>query len=687
MLVNRDRFNEIVVYCQNSPVGKRLPTALYVHGCALSHLVIPLQDYERLGRLTDEVETATLVKFSTDQPKISYLFYPDFDSDPHPALTLSIVVDLTREKVSYWNYGDSDNPPILHRKETFITPDYPKYQDFAHLTRIEEALGLLDNPRFIGTRNEWEKRLDHYRLSFVGHTLICPLPLHPNPTLPVQIERHKAAIARKSLSRPVRLALEADLFSSADITFFDYGCGYGGDKERLREQGYVCGGWDPYYCPNEPKTIADVVNLGYVINVIEDLQERRDALLQAWELTRRVLIVSAQVLINDSDRGVVAYGDGIITRRNTFQKYYQQEELKSYIDQVLNTDAIPVGLGVYLVFRDSLQAESFRLSRFHSRATTPRIRQTLQRYEDYEEILTPLIQFVTERGRLPRKGELANEVQLKAEFRSFRRAFQVILQVTNQEDWDAIAQKRRQELLLYLALSHFTGRPSSRQLSPTLKEDIKSLFGSYQEACGLADMMLYQLRDMDTVATLCHESPVGKLLKNSLIVHISALDSLAPLLRLYEGCASRGVGRLEEANVVQFSFRHPKISYLYYPDFDKNPHPLLHTRMQIYLSNLEVRYQSYSENPNPPILHEKDCLVNPDYPHYQKFQKLTEKERDWGLLEDFKAIYRLKDWLTCLEEHCALIKGHSLYWRKDGDPYQIKLLKSQIAARRSLRSH
>jgi DNA phosphorothioation-associated putative methyltransferase len=77
-----------------------------------------------------------------------------------------------------------------------------------------------------------------------------------------------------------------------------------------------------------PPSPADVVNLGYVINVIEDTAERREALINAWNLAQKVLIVAAQVLIDDRTRGVIAYGDGIITSRNTFQKYYEQEELK-----------------------------------------------------------------------------------------------------------------------------------------------------------------------------------------------------------------------------------------------------------------------------------------------------------------------------------------------------------------------
>ena len=56
-----------------------------------------------------------------------------------------------------------------------------------------------------------------------------------------------------------------------------------------------------------------------------------------------------------------------------------------------------------------------------------------------------------------------------------------------------ITEKRRQDLLLYLALSQFDGRPKMRELSPEVKQDIKSLFGSYNSACVMADAMLYQV--------------------------------------------------------------------------------------------------------------------------------------------------------------------------------------------------
>jgi DNA phosphorothioation-associated putative methyltransferase len=665
--------------CQRSKVGKLLPDALYVHLSALSALDPLIQSYEKEARqFAPSLDDITLVKFSLEKPSISYLRYPNFDADPHPALQSSTQVNVQTGKTHYRDYSHTTNPFILHRKETFVTADYPYYQQFAALTRQEEALGLLDNPRTIGTRLAWEARLAQFKVAFQGHTLVAR-SLPNDPSTQVKIDRHKAAISRNDFSKPVRLALEAGLLHQS-VTFFDYGCGQGGDIERIAKLGCKSAGWDPYYRPEAPQVAADVVNLGYIINVIESQAERREALMQAWALTGQVLIVAAQVLIAQGN-SQIAYGDGVITRRNTFQKYYDQEELKRYIDQVLEVDAVPAGLGIYFVFRDEAQAQSFRASRFRSRVSVPKIQLANKRFGDYKELLTPLMTFFTERGRLPTLEELPETETLSTEFGNLRRAFQIVLQATNPQEWDAISDRRRQDLLVYLALSHFGRRPKLRDLTPVVQNDIKSLFGGYQPACAAADLMLMSLGNLEVVEERCKGSATGQQRSNSLWVHVSAIETLDPLLRLYEGCASRTIGRPQEANVVKFHFRKPKISYLFYPNFDTDPHPALHTSMAIDLRDLHVYYRDYDPNDNPPLLHQKDALVTADYPLYEKFSKLTRQETEWGLLDDLRLIYDDRGWQKCLEEHCAELKGHRVLWRKDADPYRVKLVRSTIRTR------
>lgn len=674
----------IATHCQNSNIGKLLPNALYIHIYSLSSLPQLLQDYERTAKqVIPENIQYTLIKFSTDKLKISYLYYPEFDQNPHPSLAYSLVVEVATLTVKFWDYRQSNNPPILHRKETLVSCDYPLYSEFIHLTQTEEKLDLLKNSHLIGTSQQWQQRLQAHHLDFIGHYLVCHLS-SKSPEK-IAIERHKAAIYRKNLSLPVRIALEAELFTP-ETTFFDYGCGHGADVVEIQERGYSSNGWDPYYCGDLPLVKSDIVNLGYVINVIENLNERRQALLKAWELSQKILIVAAQVLIDDSAKGWLAYGDGVVTTRNTFQKYYQQEELKSYIDQVLGVDAIPVALGIYFVFRDTTQGEIFRASRFHRSLRTPRLRQPVKSYEDLKELLTPLVDFITRRGRLPIKGELSNEREVKAELGSIPKAFKLILQATDTEEWEAIAEQRREDLLLYLALSNFRVRPTFQQLSPLVKQDIKGLFGSYKQACLLADMMLITVSDLENLADIAKTSKVGYKSAQYFLIHISALDSLDVMLRLYEGCASRTFGRLETANLIRFSWKKPQITYLCAPDFDQLPHPLVTNTMTITLDTLHISYQDYQEEDNPPIIHRKDSLVESNYPNYDKFCKLTRQEEDWGVLSNLSKISRLKGWLNCLEENGANLQGYRLVWRKDLDPYRLKLLKAQVQERKRHRN-
>lgn len=659
-MLTLEKFSEIASSCKNSKIGKHLPNALYVHSDAIPYLDPILKDYERQGRkLVADTSHATIIKFGTEKPKISYLYYPDFDSDPHPQLHQSIMVDLVEEQVSVRQYHNSHNPPILHRKETFVTPNYPLYETFTELTKKEVALGLLDNSRHIGTLQEWTRLLLQQGISFEDHNISCPVnsPLAKKQT--VLIERHKAALKRSELSRPVRIALEADVFKE-EYSFFDYGCGHGEDVRCINELGFDSSGWDPFYRPDAEVKPADVVNLGYIINVIEDIAERRQALIKAWDLTQKVLIVSAQVLVDDRRRGLIAYGDGVVTNRNTFQKYYEQEELKLYIDQVLEVDSIPAGLGMYVIFRHEAEAESFRASRLYSSLCTPRIQAKVRNFEDYQELLTPLMDFYTKRGRLPVKGELASEAAIKDEFRSYQRAFKLVLQATNRDEWDAITDKRRDDLLVYLALGKFSGRPTIRKLAPEIKADVKALFGSYKQACTVADLLLLHVGDMNKIAKLCRESKIGKHLKDAIAVHVSALEKLPPLLRLYEGCASRNFYRLENANIIKLYYNKPKITYLVYPEFDELAHPTLRATMEVDLHNLSVTYHDISDETNPLILHQKDALVAPDYPSYKQFVRLTKKEQKSGLLENRDAIRRLHGWLRRLREYEVKIEGHKL---------------------------
>src|SRR5438105_3181090 len=104
---------------------------------------------------------------------------------------------------------------------------------------------------------------------------------------------------------------------------------------------------------------------------------------------------------------------------------------------------------------------------------------------------------------------------------------------------------------------------------------MRAFFGTYTRACSQADELLFKAGDPSAIDEACKRSPVGKLLPDDLYVHRSALDILEPLLRISEGCGRAYLGEIEGANIIKIHRRSGKLSYLVYPDFERDPHPAL----------------------------------------------------------------------------------------------------------------
>jgi DNA phosphorothioation-associated putative methyltransferase len=159
--------------CQQSPIGKLLSNALYVHASALDELEPLLRIHEGCARAyLGEIDGANLIKLHRFSGKVSYLVYPSFEADPHPALRRRVKLAMRTRELECYGYTASENPPILHRKEMFLAADHPLYEKFARLTKQEERHGLFDETATIGTRAGWESRLAESGFRLAGHRLM-----------------------------------------------------------------------------------------------------------------------------------------------------------------------------------------------------------------------------------------------------------------------------------------------------------------------------------------------------------------------------------------------------------------------------------------------------------------------------------------------------------------------------------
>ena len=430
--------------------------------------------------------------------------------------------------------------------------------------------------------------------------------------------RRKTAIARTDYSRPIRIAMSDGLIDPT-TTVFDYGCGLGDDLRHLGLRGIPSWGWDPEHRRDGTLAPAQIVNLGYVVNVIEDGLARVECLKRAWSFAQGALIVSARLATDTADlKPAGAYGDGVVTSIGTFQKFYEQGEFKDWLDEHLPEPAVPAGLGVFYVFREATDRIGFLASRYRRRASAvlPTVDLSI---EAHKEMLQPLIEFFERRGRAPADDELPGSEAIRERLGSLRRALRLIERGHNSETWKQIVLSRGQDLLLFLALARFDGRPLFGQLPMEMRRDIKSLFSTYRSACEQADVALLAVGDMSRVLRAAQRSPVGKVTPSAIYVHESALDSLPPLLRLYEGCARRYIGRVEDANLVKLHTTEPMISYLAYPAFETDPHPALAHSLTVHLQTFRVRQRNYRSSRNPPILHRKETFITPDHQLHAKF--------------------------------------------------------------------
>src|SRR5262245_26741263 len=98
------------------------------------------------------------------------------------------------------------------------------------------------------------------------------------------------AIPRNDFSKPIKTAIRDGIICKSR-TVFDYGCGRGNDIKLLQNAKIESSGWDPVHAADQPVVSADVVNLGYILNVIENTDERKETLVKAFSLAKKALVV------------------------------------------------------------------------------------------------------------------------------------------------------------------------------------------------------------------------------------------------------------------------------------------------------------------------------------------------------------------------------------------------------------
>lgn len=647
--------------------GKFVGENLYLHVSAIGSLPPPLiQKVLQASKLAtiDLERDYNVIKLSKNSEELSLLSYPHFYEEGFPTLARSWRISLARSTVVFRTYEESRNPPILHRKELLLSSDDPLVPIFNALTAAAESLGLFEDVARIGTREYWFALIAERGYELVGHDLLPIANALTPPTFNIveeqEIQRHLTALSRGNFSAPVQALWRHGLINP-ERHFFDYGCGRGDDVRGLLANGIDASGWDPHYAAAEEKRIADTVNIGFVINVIEDFAERVQALQGAYACTAGVLSVAA-MLSSQAPPDGRAYRDGYLSSRKTFQKYYTQTQLRDFIEGTLDEPAIAVGPGIFFVFRDKALEQRFLTQRYgrqaknvllrgwtyeHVRreARPPRpervVRVKVDRemvmFEAHQETFSLLWLKSLELGRYPEPSELDQEFRaaIDTHIGSLNKALRVMSKRFNAEDLEHSAKQKRSNLLVFAALQQFQKRQPYKHLDEVIQRDIRYFFGDYSSLLSASRGLLYDIAEVEKLDAACREAAekgYGWLEdSHSLQVHVHFLERLPVLLRVYAGCATLVYGDIAEFELIKIHIRSGKITLMKFDDFMGSPLPKMTERIKIKLREQDLDVFSYGEEFPPPLLYQKSRFINEEFPRFDEQVQFEEHLAKLGL--------------------------------------------------------
>ena len=655
--MNAEQFKELV---NSLTVGKKLPDSIYLHKDAFSDAPEILSKFIKAvaKALKIEDEQWNLVKVFRKDFRLSLLNYPSFFEESYPALEQSVNVDLNKLSHRVTSYSKQENPPILHRKETMIPKGHESYEHFCMITQEGESIGLYDNSRMIGFKNSWERLIAKHGYELVDGRLFRSSAVNNATGTDKEIDRHKTALVRHELSSPMK-TLAKNGFLSGEYSVFDYGCGRGDDLRELEAHGIDALGWDPNFRPDSEIVNSDVVNIGFVINVIEDQDERIGAVLGAWEATDKLLVISAMLASDGYLAQFTPYKDGVITSRNTFQKYFSQAELKSYIERTLDEEPIAISPGIFYVFKDKDLEQHFLQNR-HKRSyqwqqlTAPKpVSEDQARilFTKHQELLESFWLSCLAYGRVPANEEFNNSDKIKEVVGSNKKALKLVIDWFGKEELDLAANMRKEDLLIYFALGMFEGRKPYTHLPDDLKRDIKAFFDTHKVALNQAKELLFEIANIDRVTSECLKAkgdlPASKLsLENgkahALTLHKNFIDELSPLLRVYVYSALQLYGELDEIQLIKIHITSGKVTLLGYEGFENTPLPELRERVKIKMADQDVDFFDYVNESKRPILLDKVEYIDESFEDYKKqkaFNKRLAQEID-KLESSFNSITR-----------------------------------------------
>jgi len=458
----------------------------------------------------------------------------------------------------------------------------------------------------------------------------------------IEVFRHRTAIGRSALSLPVKVLFQAGLVND-ETSFLDYGCGRGDDIKFLKELGIPATGWDPYFNPETSQLKnCDVVNLGFVLNVIENEQERIEVLKSAFELTNHCLSVAVMLESQNDTTATVPHKDGQITTRQTFQKYYNQTELESQLAESLKVSPIAAAPGVFFIFKDETLEQDFLLKRqlgiiqdYEPQDLLSKVNEKKEKTEQVLRLNQNLAKHILNFARKPELRELPRyfRQQLEKSGVSYRRIFSTASQTITESELNEAVILKKEQLSLFFAMYLFSTRPKYKSLSAGLQKDVKLHYGTMKDLEIKAKNLLFSLGNSDLLYSDSQQAERGSLGYcdgNKFIFHSKNQSKIPLRLRGIMAIAERLSGKIDDVDLIKIHIESKKVSYLTVEKFNGSPLPRILSRVIVDFRDNKILNFDHTKGGKVKTVYLKSRFMRQEDPNYK-----IQKEFDELILKSF----------------------------------------------------
>lgn len=148
--------------------GLDTPGTIYVHESLVKSL--PPRIKEVVQVCMTQTPGANIVGIHKSGKQLSFLTYPDFATNPHPAPARETIMNLDRGTRTSLEYSRICNLPVLARKEKLVAKEHPQFEEFKKLTQEEESAHLLPERGEL-LELKWQNILEQAGARIEDHTL------------------------------------------------------------------------------------------------------------------------------------------------------------------------------------------------------------------------------------------------------------------------------------------------------------------------------------------------------------------------------------------------------------------------------------------------------------------------------------------------------------------------------------